>query len=90
MGSQPIPNYANIFMSRKIERKILSIFEKYVAEENISLKLFKRFLDDLFFIFRGSTRTLHRILDDINVIHPSIRLTMSHTSIEEEEPCHCQ
>ena len=89
MGSQPIPNYANIFMSRKIDRKILSIFEKYAAEENISLKLFKRFLDDLFFIFRGSTRTLHRILDDINEIHPSIRLTMSHTSIEEEEPCDC-
>ena len=89
MGSQPIPNYANIFMSRKIDIKIISIFEKYFTEEHISLKLFKRFLDDLFFIFKGSSKTLHKILDEINGIHPNIKLTMNHTSIDEDDPCDC-
>ena len=51
MGSQLIPNFANIFMAKKIYRKIISIFEKYAMEEHILLKLFKQFLDDVFFIF---------------------------------------
>ena len=89
MGSQPIPNYANIFMAKKIDRKIISIFEKYATEEHISLKLFKRFLDDLFFIFKGSSKALHKILDEINEIHPNIKLTMNHTSIDEDESCDC-
>ena len=36
---------------------------------------------------------LHDLLDDINQIHPTIKLTMNHTSIAEEEPeekCDCE
>ena len=33
----------------------------------------------------GSTKTLHRLFEDINKIHPNIKLTMSHTSLTSEE-----
>mgnify|MGYP001366087863 CR=1 FL=1 len=42
-------------------------------------------LDDIFMIFVGRTKTLHKLLDEINKIHPSIKLTMSHTSLSSEK-----
>jgi hypothetical protein len=44
----------------------------------------KIFLDNFFIIFNGSTKMLHELFDDINQIHPNIKLTMSHTSIAGE------
>ena len=88
MGASPIPPYANIFMARRLDENIENIFNKY-DNKNSALKLFKRFLDDLFFIFIGESKVLHQIHDEINMIHPFIKFTMSHTSINEEEPCDC-
>ena len=89
MGSSPIPNYANNFMAKHIDNTIFSIIENISKEENISLKLFKRFLDDLIFIFTGQSKTLHKILTEANNIHPSIKLSMNHTTINEPDPCDC-
>ena len=89
MGSPPIPSYANIFMAGKIDKNILNIVDQMSKSENMTLKMFKRFLDDLFFIFSGQTKTLHKMLDKINQIHPAIKLTMSHTKINEKDPCKC-
>ena len=36
-------------------------------------------------IFVGSTAKLHKLLDDINKIHPSIKLIKSHTSLSSEK-----
>ena len=44
----------------------------------------KLFLDDFFFIFVGSTKKLHKFLNEVNKINPSIQLTMNHTSLENE------
>ena len=52
----------------------------------------KRFLDDIFQIFVGSTKMLHKIFQDINNIHPNIKFTISHTLIQnesEESRCSC-
>ena len=49
MGSKPAPPYANNFMARKIDKKMLEIAEKYIEDGDIPLKFFKRFLDDIFF-----------------------------------------
>ena len=89
MGSRPIPGYANIFMDRKIDRNIEIIAEKLTKSSESTLKLFKRFLDDLFFVFIGSSVTLHRLLDEMNNIHPSIKFTMTHTTplSEMNNPC---
>ena len=92
MGSKPIPPYANIFMAYKIDKNIHKIAEKLKKQKQILLKLFKRFLDDLFFIFIGDTITFHTFIDEINTIHPNIKFTMTHTTplSEMESPlCAC-
>ena len=70
MGIHPAPNYADIFMARNIETKILEIIGKIkiknTKENPIMLLLLKRFLDDLFFKFQGSTKHLHNLLQEIN------------------------
>ena len=86
MGSKPIPPYANIFMA-KIDQLIRNLDIKN------SIKLFKRFLDDLFFLYAGSTKSLHALFDKINQMHPTIKFTMAHTTIEHEkidEKCNCE
>ena len=59
----------------------------------ISKAAIKKNIDDIFKIFVGSTKTLHKLLDEINKIHPSIKLTMSHTSLSSENvssKCECE
>ena len=70
-------------------KKIINIFKKY---ELNSLGFLKRFLDDLFKIYKGTTQNLHKIIQEMNNIHPSIKFTMSHTSNIHEDPstrCDC-
>ena len=84
MGSNPMPSYADNFMARKIDKKI---------EQEENLKFLKRFLDDLFLIFEGTTKELHQLLDRINQIHPAIQFTMEHTTVKSESPkekCSCE
>ena len=93
MGSSPVPDYANIFMDRNIDREIEKLSEKYNTDGSTALKLLKRFLDDIFMIFCGSTKDLHRFFSEINQINPTIQLTMTHTSISDEESseqCECE
>ena len=55
--------------------------------------LFKRFLDDIFAIFEGTTKELHELFEAINQIHPTLKFTMQHTSIESEpetDKCKCE
>ena len=91
MGQRHVPPSENIFMARRIDNKIEDL-ARQIIENNINpLKLFKRFLDDLFMIFLGSTFKLHKFLEEINNIHPSIQFTMNHTSLNSElERCECE
>ena len=84
MGSKPIPDYADNFMARTIDPEIQRLAEKYDTNKFKSLPLLKRFLDDYISLFVGTTRNLHVLLEEINKIHPQIRLTMSHTSVPGE------
>ena len=57
-----------------------------------SIILYKRFLDDIFMIFQGTTKELHKLLDEINQIHQSLKCTMRHTSVQfeaKEDRCDC-
>ena len=68
---------------------IFSIAENYKSE-NFNLRFFKRFLDDLFLVIKGSTKLLHDFVEEINQIHPSINFTMSHTKVYSEyDQCSC-
>ena len=57
------------------------------------MSVLKRFLDDFFSIFNGTTKELHALFVKINQIHPTIKFTMSHTSIRNElldNRCECK
>ena len=75
-------------MARAIDTQIERILNKY-KKMNMFHKIFKRFLDDLFLVICGNSKTLHLIFDEINNIHPNIKFTINHTSIEESDPCEC-
>ena len=62
MGSASIPACANIFMARKLDKVVIEIMEQMSQTESISLEVFKRFLGNLFSIFIGSTKALHKFL----------------------------
>ena len=85
MGSRPIPLFAKIVMA-KIDSLIRSL------DISKAKALFKRFLDDLFFLFIGSTKELHELFNKINNLHPTNRFTMNHTMLEheaKENRCNC-
>ena len=53
----------------------------------------KRFLDDYFSVFNGTTKQLHQLLEQINKLHPTIKLTLNHTSVPgeaKEDKCDCK
>ena len=62
MGARPTPPYANNFMAIKIDPEIWRIAQDLGSDGSMSLKMLKRFLDDLFMIFVGSTNKLHEFL----------------------------
>ena len=92
MGSKPIPHYANIFMARTMDKGMKNLALKYNKKNTESLQLLKRFLDDYFSVFNGTTKQLHKLLKEINQLHPTIKLTMNHISIPGEaleDKCDC-
>ena len=93
MGSKPVPHYADTFMARTVDPEITNLAHKFDTNEQKVMQLLKKFLDDYFSIFNGSTKNLHLLWDEMNKIHPSIKLTMNHTSIlgeNIEDKCDCK
>jgi hypothetical protein len=93
MGTKPAPSYADIFMARKIDDKIISLAQQFDKNERNCLKMFKRFLDDIFSIFKGTTKDLHKLFEEMNKLHKSIKFTMNHSSPPKEsetDSCQCE
>ena len=89
MGIRPAPSYANLFMA-KIDQMAIDLAPKFGDGTN-PIKAWKRFLDDIYILWVGSSVKLHEFLDDLNQIHPTIKFTVSHTTpMAEEQPCGCQ
>ena len=88
MGIHPAPNYADIFMAKRVDNKIIEIielFKKAHEEHNTPMLLMlKRFLDDFFLILQCTTKQIHQLLLEFNKINASIQFTMEHTSDELE------
>jgi hypothetical protein len=96
MGIHPAPNYADIFMAKRVDKKIIEIIElsKKAHEEHNTpmLLMLKRFLDDFFLILQCTTKQIHQLLLEFNKINASIQFTMEHTSDEleaKEDKCDC-
>ena len=77
MGSKPVPHYADGFMARQIDPQIIQLASRFDTNNQKAMQVLKRFLDDYFSIHNGTTKELHLLLDLMNKIHPSIKLTMS-------------
>ena len=89
MGAIPAVSYANIFMAYDIDPNIIKAAEQPKTSEENPIKFMKRFLDDLFFVWRGSCELLHKFVTELNSLHPSIKFTMSHTKSNSDSSCDC-
>ena len=89
MGSNAVPSYADMYMGDKIDTKIEELATLHAG----NLRLLKRFLDDLFLIFKGTSKQLHNLFEQINKIHPTIKFTITHTKNKAEsdsDRCTCE
>ena len=87
MGIRPAPSYANLFMARidKLAQDLASMSGDGIHP----IRMWKRFLDDIFIIWTGTLENLHKFIDELNNIHPTIKFTMNHTKTENENSCNC-
>ena len=86
VGSRPIPPYANIFHARILDKLMNKMATSY-------FQMLKRFFDEYFTIFVGTTKELHTLFEDINKVNPTIKLTMNHTTVKmelKEDQCECE
>ena len=93
MGTKPAPSYADNFMARRIDNQIIALAQKHGLNSKSPLTIFKRFLDDIFSIFQGTSKDLHKLFDEMNQLHKSIKFTMNHTSLPNEsegDKCSCK
>ena len=93
MGSSPVAEYADMFMDERIDKKIENEARKYNKLGQDALSLLKRFLDDILLIFCGTSKELHKLLEDINKINPTMKFTMNHTTVKGEtqaNKCDCK
>ena len=75
MGTKVAPPYANLFMGRHEE----TIREAFIW----AIPFWKRFIDDIFLIFLGTTEQLQSLKDFMNNLHPTIKFTFD-TLVQKE------
>ena len=93
MGIHPAPSFANIYLARRIDSEITKLALKYGSNGSSALYIFKRFLDDIFQIFKGTTKQIHELFKEINKFHPTLKFTMAHTTVKDEpldDRCSCE
>ena len=76
MGTKCSPPYANLFMGKFEERHILPRIRELVL-------LYVRFIDDIFFLWKGTEEKLLQFFEELNSVHPTIKFdyNYSRTSI---------
>ena len=74
MGPKSAAPYANLFMSHHEE----TIWEAFIW----AMPFWKRFIDDVFLIFIGTTKQLHSMKDFMNNLQPTIKFTFEHSTQE--------
>ena len=72
MGTVRAPPFANIFMN-KIDLLLRDLARRMNDSSEDPISLYKRFLDDIFMVWKGSLAELQEFLSEINKIHPTIK-----------------
>ena len=78
MGTKAAPPYANFFMDCHEE----TIREAFIC----AIPFWKRFIDDIFMIFLGTTKQLQSMKDFMNNLQPTIKFTFKHSTQEISFP----
>ena len=78
MGTKAAPLYANLFMGCHEE----TIREAFIW----AIPFWKRFIDDIFLIFIGTTKQLQSMKDFMNNLQPTIKFTFEHSTHEISFP----
>ena len=79
-------------MAKKLDIKIKDLAKSYSHNDTSPMLLLKRFLDDLFTIWCGTSKSLHSLLEEMCKINPNIKFTINHTKNEyepKEDQCDC-
>ena len=71
MGTKCAPTYANIFMGKFEETHIYPKIQD-------KTRIFLRYIDDLFFVWKGTEQELKQFFEDINKIHPTIKFDFNY------------
>lgn len=71
MGTKMAPNYANLFMA-KLETA-------WIADHAHFIRLWRRYLDDIFCLFRGTESQLKDFITTVNNSHASIKLDFEYS-----------
>ena len=77
MGTPSAPTYATVFMA-ELDIKIYNLAKNIAVTED-PIRILKRFLDDIFLIWKGNLTDLIQFLDQINNLHPTIKFTYDYT-----------
>ena len=67
IGTKSAPPYACIFMDY--------VETEFLKTQAIKSWLWKRFIDDIFFIWTDSEENLNKFLKDLNEFHPNLKFT---------------
>ena len=86
MGLPPVPPYANMFMGKKIDPKILEIAKRLSKNNQSPVEYLKLFWMILSHSLNGISKDLHAFFEEINKIHPQIKFTIKHTTSKLESP----
>lgn len=71
MGTNCAVELANIYVTRFVE------FHQQFKQWHPFMRLWKRFIDDIFMIWKGTVGQLQQFLKWINAVHPSLKFTHS-------------
>ena len=71
MGTKMAPAYANIFMAQ-LEKRLTNNFMT-------NIPIWRRYIDDIFFIWTGPLPQLTQFITYANSFHPTIKLTFEHS-----------
>ena len=82
MGTRVAPTYANIFMA-KLEKIMVGSCPQNLKQ---FLHCWKRFIDDIFFIWSGSYEDLSKFHEHLNSVHPTMKFD-EYEHNEENNSC---
>ena len=72
MGTKCAPTYASLYMGWFEHKFILPRIRQYVS-------MYVRYIDDIFFVWKGSENELKKFLETINTLHPSIKFDFKYS-----------